>query len=182
MKILDLVGKKIHMLTVLSEAPRRKRRSRFRCQCECGNFTEVDGSKLNTKCVHSCGCFIGKQFKPGNRKGLGESVRNKVIASYKENAKRKGLEYSLTNEKTISFLSGACFYCGREPYHTLTIPHSYGSFTYNGIDRLNNFGGYTFGNCVSCCKECNYLKNKFSYEEFMTIIKRIYENRIQTPA
>jgi hypothetical protein len=178
-KSLELVGKKINKLTVLSKEPSREgthNRSRFKCQCECGNFTIVDGPKLNSGIIKGCGCQNGKQTK--NRKGIGEAARNRVISWYKDNAKKRGLPFEITLEKTIELFSLPCFYCGRQPYTTFSNPKYYGNFTYNGIDRLDNTKGYVQENCVSCCQECNYLKNKFSYEEFMAIIKRIYQNRI----
>jgi hypothetical protein len=36
-----------------------------------------------------------------------------------------------------------------------------------GIDRINNEVGYSIKNSVPCCGVCNYMKRKFSKEEFI---------------
>jgi hypothetical protein len=38
----------------------------------------------------------------------------------------------------------------------------------NGIDRIDNTIGYTMGNCVPCCKHCNYVKGHLSQVDFET--------------
>lgn len=43
----------------------------------------------------------------------------------------------------------------------------YGPFTFNGIDRLDNSGGYVSGNIVSCCQRCNMAKGKMSAGDFI---------------
>ena len=50
----------------------------------------------------------------------------------------------------------------------------YGEFYYNGIDRKDNFLGYTLSNVVTCCKKCNFLKRDMSYIDFINYIKQIY--------
>lgn len=182
MRTLKLVGKKIHLLTVLSEAPRKKGRSRFRCQCDCGNFTEVDGSKLNTGVVHSCGCYIGKQLKPGNRKGFGESVKNAIIHVYRYNAKRRNVAFELTEEEAVHLFQSPCYFCGREPFKKVTKKRSYGHYVCNGIDRLDNTKGYVPTNCVSCCEDCNYMKKAYRLEDFLSLVGMIYRNRLDIPA
>ncbi len=37
----------------------------------------------------------------------------------------------------------------------------------NGIDRKDNEIGYIVGNCLPCCGQCNYLKNKFDYKQIL---------------
>lgn len=58
--------------------------------------------------------------------------------------------------------SQPCEYCGEK--------------TVGGLDRVNNFLGYEKSNVVSCCKVCNYMKNKLPFEEFKIHIKKVYEN------
>jgi len=45
----------------------------------------------------------------------------------------------------------------------------------NGIDRQDNAKGYIPGNCVSCCRICNYAKHALTLEEFKSWIQRLIE-------
>lgn len=61
----NLIGKKFGMLTVIEQSRKvytqnKSTRTLWRCICDCGNETEVDGQKL--KCGHtkSCGCLKSK--------------------------------------------------------------------------------------------------------------------------
>jgi len=70
-----------------------------------------------------------------------------------------------------------CHYCKTKPMSTTkTINqhgHNKGHFLYNGIDRVDNKLGYILGNCVPCCKQCNYAKYTQTYEVFIDYIKRL---------
>ena len=48
-----------------------------------------------------------------------------------------------------------------------------GTENFNGVDRENNDTGYVPGNCVSCCKMCNYMKKSLSVEVFIRRIEHI---------
>ena len=76
-------------------------------------------------------------------------------------AKERNIDYLLTDEQAITLLHGDCYYCGQ--------PHA------DGIDRINSNQNYTPSNCVSCCKVCNIMKNKFDSKTFFKHIKLIYE-------
>lgn len=181
MRKLNLVGKKIQMLTVISQEPYSGGRSRFNVRCECGTTRIVDGPKLNSGRIKSCGCYRStedgrKSCGLRHRLGWGESIRNGVIGMYKLNSKNRKLEFSLTDKQMIKLFESECFYCGRMPYRTKRRAKSYGDYTYNGIDRMDSSKGYTTNNCVSCCEQCNFLKNSYSKENFIDIIRMIYLN------
>lgn len=60
LKIDPMIGKSFGLLTVLERAPKRddlsSRCIRYKCKCQCGNITEVDGNALRTNHTTSCGC------------------------------------------------------------------------------------------------------------------------------
>ena len=58
--MLDLVGEKYGLLTVLEEAPRKGQARVWRCLCDCGNVVDVRQSDLRSGKTLSCGC-LGKQ-------------------------------------------------------------------------------------------------------------------------
>lgn len=80
---------------------------------------------------------------------------------YRYNAKKKGLEYSISTEKFISFKGKPCHYCGE----VLDRPR---------IDRVDSNIGYTEENTVPCCSRCNYAKLNFSKEDFLLWVKKVY--------
>ena len=61
---LDLTGKKFGMLTVLDRAtPIRQGgmlRTRWNCECDCGNMAIVRTESLRIGNTRSCGCLVGK--------------------------------------------------------------------------------------------------------------------------
>lgn len=54
---LDLRGQKFGRLTVLEEAGRRNGAVLWKCQCDCGNITEVRTGHLRRGAIVSCGCY-----------------------------------------------------------------------------------------------------------------------------
>lgn len=57
-KALDLLGQKFGKLTAIEKMDIRNKRGLivWKCQCECGNITEVVGSSLKNGSTKSCGC------------------------------------------------------------------------------------------------------------------------------
>jgi hypothetical protein len=58
MKILEMSGLRFGRLLVVSiDKLNKGKRIKWICQCDCGNETSVDGSKLRAKETRSCGCL-----------------------------------------------------------------------------------------------------------------------------
>jgi hypothetical protein len=85
------------------------------------------------------------------------------LLSYKRAAKKRNIDWLLTDEEFNSFWQKPCSYCGDE---IETI----------GIDRLNSDEGYYLENCVSCCSTCNKMKMDLNKELFIDKIKQIIKN------
>lgn len=145
-------------------------------QCDCGTIKKVFTRNLTRMSTTHCGCKKKENYGKGRRLEFGVSARNRLIMSYKHNAKNKNIDYNLSNDEIIELFKGNCYYCGVEP-SSVTKAKSYGTYTYNGIDRLDSTNGYVTTNVVSCCSTCNYLKNKYSEIEFLTIIMKIANHR-----
>lgn len=172
----NLTGRRFGRLTVLGEAPNRKRGySLWFVQCDCGSAMKVVISTNLTKTVRgtkSCGCLT--------RNALGEAARNRIFHDYKNNAKKRGLLWNLADSYFIQLIQSNCHYCGRIP---ASISHpsesSNGTFTYNGIDRIDNHLGYIDGNVVPCCKICNWAKGKQSHAEFVAWVTDLCQYQLQ---
>lgn len=173
----ELTNLKVNKLTVIRQYKIPPfNRTRVDCLCECGNKVTTDLSKVTSGHTKSCGCIRNGTPRISLRKGFGESSANKVFDSYKRNAKNKNFSFLITKEEAMFLFKQRCFYCNTEPQNTFHQQGSYGSFTYNGIDRLDNSIGYEKENCVTCCTKCNYQKNKLSLSEFSNWIYTVYKN------
>lgn len=80
-----------------------------------------------------------------------------ILYKYKKRADGKKVPFELTNRDFDTLIKGKCEYCKRSPT------------TWFGIDRVVPSLGYTVGNSVSCCWDCNRDKYEESVE---TMTKR----------
>lgn len=174
----NLTGKKINRLLVIEPIPRDlHKRTKYRCLCDCGKEVIVEGSKITNGHTKSCGCYRDTvDYGAANRKPKGEANKNSLISSYKSNAKRKKLEFNLTNDEMVKLFQSNCFYCGSEPKNIYDRPRTNGAYVYNGIDRKDNKIGYVLDNVVPCCSQCNYVKNSFDYVDFIKWVDTVYNN------
>lgn len=93
---------------------------------------------------------------PDSRRKNGRTDPGRFSAArYK--AKRCGQEFALTLDQFASILRRPCTYCGYPLRET-------GS----GLDRADNSKGYTIGNSVPSCRECNVAKGDFfTFQEML---------------
>jgi hypothetical protein len=65
---IDLTGHTYARLTVLSQAPRKKGRIVWQCQCSCGVIVVVAGGNLRSGTTRSCGCYQKERVSTSNRR------------------------------------------------------------------------------------------------------------------
>lgn len=101
----------------------------------------------------------------------------KLLASYKQNAKDRDLEFSLTDEQFRELTSSPCYWTGRAPAQ---ISKSDGgeTYVYNGIDRLDSTKGYTVENCVPACRAANVAKMDMPVDDFLQFVRDVYQHRL----
>jgi hypothetical protein len=88
----------------------------------------------------------------------------------KSKAKRRNLDWTLTLEEYSELISQPCFYCENK-LHPPAIRAT-------GLDRLDSSKGYIQNNVVSCCYQCNVIKNNFlTPEETKIAVEAILEYR-----
>lgn len=85
---------------------------------------------------------------------------NILWPQYRNNARRRGIEFNLTTVDFEKLVPGKCFYCGEKS---------------NGIDRIDSNMGYDMINCVPCCTQCNFIKNNTPQDMFVKKIVAMYE-------
>ena len=176
---LDLTKRQFEGIQILSKVTKRdKTRSVYwRVYCKvCKETSEIATANLvRRKQMKSCGCLRGSKYKPG------EAGKKNLLKSYKDGARRRNLEFSLTQEQFYTLTAQPCHYCGAE--HSITTyktglaterAREYSAFQSNGIDRVDNSKGYTLENSVPCCKMCNTAKHHHTLEEFTNWITRAH--------
>lgn len=113
---------------------------------------------------------------------------NDILYTYMHRAKKKGVSFKLSESEFRQLTSSNCHYCNKIPSQNANRKHSNFkyknrmrfkiSYIYNGIDRINSNEGYTLNNCVSCCGDCNLIKNDIlSYDEMKVVIAALIEYR-----
>lgn len=100
----------------------------------------------------------------------------KLLNVYKSNCKRNDVDFLLTDEEFQKLTSSNCFYCNIEPSKISISKSGKSDYKYNGIDKKDPEIGYIFDNCVPCCWDCNKLKSNYTFDEFKSLISKIYKN------
>ena len=81
----------------------------------------------------------------------------------KKDAKKRGIEFTLTISDVEAMWNMPCSYCGNK-VHILSL------------DRIDNSKPYVMGNVVSCCMWCNYTKGTGSLSFFYDQCKKVVDN------
>lgn len=160
----------------MRETVTRKGKSKLLIQCSCGKYRRVDKwdylnlphKNLGVRCQD---CSRRKYWK--NKDEL--RLYHLIFKDYAQQAKRRGYEYTLTLEESYELFISNCHFCGESPSNTKTHGKNKTiSFNYQGIDRKDPSKGYVSGNCLPCCKHCNYAKREMTYEEFLKWVEKVY--------
>ena len=98
-----------------------------------------------------------------------------LYSRYKYRARKKDLHFKLTQDQFHKLTAGNCYLCGAEPYQIYRSAKSAKAetYTYNGLDRIDNSLGYVWGNVKSCCGECNRIKSSASLTELRDKLNKI---------
>lgn len=176
----DLTGKKFHRLTVVGlHSTKRvgKKRPRpeymWSCQCECGEKRIVSSCHLRSGHNKSCGCL---KTELQRKKEPNAAQIHAAWLAHKRGANQRGHINFLTKDEWYKITQQPCIYCGdKNTNQKKPDPRNqWGeSFLYNGIDRLDNNGDYTFNNSVPCCGTCNYMKWRLTVDNFVNQCKKV---------
>lgn len=175
-KFRDLTGQKFNMWTVISRAKNRilpesnQVKTYWLCKCDCGIIREIYANSLISGKSKSCHCI--------KRRPYGEASKRNIFSCYVSKAKRKKLEFTITEDQFGEITKQNCYYCNSKPSNVHYNKKMHGEYIYNGIDRIDNKEGYIIKNCVSCCKNCNLAKRELTQTDFFDMIKKIYERHL----
>lgn len=142
-------------------------------ECVCGRRASVPGVTLLRGAGKSC--LWCRDYSAITLSGNEGSV-NKVINTYIQGAKKRGLSFELTREEVVHLMGQPCFYCGELRTNTGWASRKNGeTYKYNGLDRKDNSVGYTVTNTVPCCFKHNRAKGEQTPEEFIEDCKKVVE-------
>lgn len=178
-KVIEMVGQKVGRLKIIKRAGSNPQgKARWLCKCDCGKEKIVSGDKLRRGDTKSCSCLQRENFRNHRILEYGLASMRALISNYKGWARKRNLKWDLTEEQFKELTQKDCHYCGAKPSNLVKNVCYNGDYIYNGLDRMDNNKGYTIDNVISCCRFCNYAKNKHTLEGFKDWIKRVYKKTI----
>ena len=143
----DLIGQKYGKLTVSKMHKHENRKYYWQCECECGNRTIVEGSKLKNGHTKSCGC-IKKEWsaKMNYKNGLSNSKIASTYHNMLNRCYRKSCDmYDHYGLKGITVCNEWLGENGFVNFCNWSISHGYSDGL--TIDRIDNSKGYCPENC-----------------------------------
>jgi hypothetical protein len=167
----SLIGKVFGKLTVLDldETYRKRTARRHKCICECGNIVLVRTSHLNNSYGKAgCGCGLVK-------KDVEPVLYNRIYKNYISHAKRRNINFDLDYNFFINLIRQPCYYCGTVDSNRAVLDRKTnpGYLDYNGVDRKDSKGSYSLNNVVTCCIDCNLIKNTMHHDDFIEMANKI---------
>lgn len=169
---IDLTGLRFGKLVAISKDAPRKKVTYWKLQCDCGNETIVSYGNIVKGHTTSCGCYWNEKW-PSMTAAI-----NRITQTYKIRAKKKNLEYNLTDDEVKNLFAQKCFYCDREPSNQRKLRNRTGFvYKYSGLDKIDPSKGYTIDNVVPCCIQCNQAKMDQSQEEFFDLCKKVNDKK-----
>lgn len=162
-------------LTLIGRSDQKFADGTYKWKAICGCGVEFLTKKRNVELgqTKSCGCYRrlasrSRRLLASENRPVNEStIKPTSFYRYKESARFKKLDFTLTYSDFEFLVEKPCYYCGQI------------KGLINGIDRLDSDEGYTTKNCVPCCTECNYFKAAIDFDTFKGIIKLIYLNLVK---
>ena len=180
---VDRVGFRSGSLTVIGYSGIRENRRSGKgyywiCMCDCGSVITAPWRYIQNRHRSSCGCqaragLLGMGGK--NKLEFGESRFNELYMSYRNRAKKKGLDFQIGKHYFAELTQSNCYYCNQPPSQQWTrVIGQYGNYTYTGVDRIDSSKGYILGNVRPSCGQCNKAKGIMSADDFLAWIKRVH--------
>jgi hypothetical protein len=182
-RYIDLTGQVFGKLTVIKLYKNDKSKVLWNCSCECGNNKIASTVSLRRKIrpVKNCGCMTNELKRQHLLLPFGEAHINRLFLQYKNNAKKRNIEFKLDMKIFKVLITSCCSICDSEPkmvkYRKSYKPN--GLIPHNGIDRIDNSKGYLIDNVQTMCTDCNRAKSNLTNEDFNIWLDKIVEKALK---
>lgn len=178
MKSKNYINVKYNNLTIISVFLKNNRKYCI-CQCDCGKLKEFRIDSVTTGKVISC-CrkkdkFLGKNNP--NYAGV-EELSGAFYGKLKAAANYRKLEFNISKNFLWELYikqNKKCALSGMELYFPKGSLFITGNIS---LDRINSKLGYTENNVQWLHKDINMMKNIYSNEYLLEVVKKIYEYKI----
>ncbi len=160
-------------------------KTKYNIECKCGYKRQIDPWDFKRSEIDPTYIKLGKQCRKCSEREYWENKSDLLLYKliyndYRFQAKKRGYDFKLTLEEAYKLFISNCHYCGDSPQNIKTHNRNKNvSFKYQGIDRVNANGHYTFDNTLPCCSTCNYGKREMGYDEFYKWIEKVYNIGVQ---
>jgi hypothetical protein len=116
-----------------------------------------------------------------NRLPQGEAAFNQLFRDYRDRAAVRGIAFYISKKKFRILTKQNCHYCGASATRSVKNTHGfkYGTYLYNGLDRVDSKYGYSIDNVVPCCSACNRGKSDMPLSEFEAYLDNLIKYRTQ---
>lgn len=171
----DLLNKRFGLLLVKEYIGKSKYQHRWRCQCDCGNVSTVQGNHLIHGNTKSCGCLHKRKGKNSPFfRGYGEIPLDyfSTIRRSAEGKIRKSKQFSITIEYLWNLFlkqNRRCSLTGE----LLEFGSQKGTKPTASLDRIDSTKGYVEGNVQWVHKDVNIMKNDYDVDYFITMCKKV---------
>lgn len=181
-KFKNLLNMKFGRLKVinLSNNKGKNRSNKWTCRCSCGKITNVISHSLLSKRTRSCGCLKNKAAH--NRNYLGQ-ITGSIWGSILRGARKRNIKFSLTKEEAWEIFikqKKRCALTNQKLKFRKYIKKQNGKDIYStgtaSLDRINSKLPYEKSNVQWVHKDINWLKNKFSQDEFINMCQLVCAN------
>jgi len=179
---IDITGKKFGLLSVVSIIDKDNRISSnafWKCRCDCGNESIVNGSKLRAGEIKSCGCLSKKTNRNHPHWKGYEDISSSVFGRIKNCAKKRKILFNITIQQIWELFlkqNKTCVLTGLP----LNFPSRNEKFDGTAsLDRIDSTRGYIDGNIQWVHKDVNFMKQQLSTHQLVEYSKLIYFNSIK---
>ena len=93
----------------------------------------------------------------------------------KGQAKKRHKKWELTLQAFRTLVKAPCIYCGIGQSNKMVYLGE--ELEYNGVDRIDTKGDYTWENSVPCCRFCNSLRGSITFSQWSEFIDSVGETR-----